>query len=106
MGSKRQTTQISKDGGAERLWLASHRCILQHSNTPPLHPRYQAAFKASSFNALAISRISSSAVRNMPLQDLLRGTIDRPSRVLEKQPLLLRGHLPEEIARLLPVIIL
>src|ERR1700730_19240565 len=42
----------------------------------------------------------------MPLQDLRRGTIERASRVVEEQLLLLRGHLPEEIARLLPVIIL
>src|SRR6266404_1052739 len=42
----------------------------------------------------------------MPLQDLLRGAVDRASRVVEEQLLLLRGHLPEEIARLLPVIIL
>src|ERR1700754_4097219 len=42
----------------------------------------------------------------MPLQNLLRGAIDRASRVVEEQLLLLRGHLAEEIARLLPVIIL
>jgi hypothetical protein len=42
----------------------------------------------------------------MPFQDLLRGAIDRASRVLEEQPLLLGGHLPEEIAGLLPVIII
>ncbi len=59
-----------------------------------------------SCHTIAIGRIGSSAVRNMPLQDLLRGAIDRASRVVEEQLLLLRGHLPEEIARLLPVIIL
>src|SRR5260370_8591365 len=48
----------------------------------------------------------SSAVRNMPVQVLRRGAIDRASRVVEEQLLLRRGHLPEEIARLLPVIIL
>jgi hypothetical protein len=42
----------------------------------------------------------------MPLQDLLRGAIDRASGVVEEHLLLPRGHLPEEIARLLPVIIL
>src|SRR6266404_8382660 len=57
-------------------------------------------------HTIAIRRIGSPAVRNMPLQDLLRGAIDRASRVVEEQLLLLRGHLPEEIARLLPVIIL
>src|ERR1700737_208319 len=52
-----------------------------------------------------IRRIGSSAVGNMPLHDLLRGAIDRASRVAEQPLLLLRGHLPEEITRLLPVII-
>src|SRR5260221_9166130 len=42
----------------------------------------------------------------MPLQDLLRGAIDCASGVVEEQLLLLSGHLPEEIAWLLPVIIL
>ena len=55
---------------------------------------------------MAIGRIGSSAVGNMALQDFLRDPIDRASRVVEEQLLLLRGHLPEEIARLLPVIIL
>jgi hypothetical protein len=41
----------------------------------------------------------------MPLHDLLRGTIDLAGRVVEEQLLLLRGHLPAEIARLLLVII-
>src|SRR5260370_7593374 len=59
-----------------------------------------------SCHTIAIGRIGSSAVRNMPLQDLLRGAIYRASRVVEEQLLLLRGHLPEEIALLLPVIIL
>jgi hypothetical protein len=59
-----------------------------------------------SSHTIAVGRIGSSAIRNMPLQDLLRGAIDRASRVIEEQLLLLRGHLPEEIARLLPVIIL
>jgi hypothetical protein len=57
-------------------------------------------------HTLAISRIRSSTVRNMPLQDLLRSSLDRASRVVEEQLLLLRGHLAEEIARLRPVIIL
>src|SRR5438067_537538 len=57
-------------------------------------------------HALPIGRISSAAVRNMPLLDFLRGAFDRASRVVEEQLLLLRGHFPEEIARLLPVIIL
>jgi hypothetical protein len=56
-------------------------------------------------HAFAIRRISSSAVRNMPLQHLLRGTLDRASRVVEEQFLLLRCHLPKEVARLLPVIL-
>jgi hypothetical protein len=56
-------------------------------------------------DASPIVRISSSAVRNMPLQDLLRGAPDRAGRVAEEQLLLLSAHLPEEIARLLPVII-
>jgi hypothetical protein len=55
---------------------------------------------------IAIGRIGSSAVRNMSLQDLLGGAIDRASGVVEEQLLLLRRHLAEEIARLLPVIIL
>jgi hypothetical protein len=38
--------------------------------------------------------------------DRPRGAIDRASRVVEEQLLLLRGHLPEKIARLLPVIVL
>lgn len=58
-----------------------------------------------SCHAIAVRRIGSTAVRNMPLLDLLRSTIDRAGRVVEEQLLLLRGHLPEEIARLLPVII-
>jgi hypothetical protein len=57
-------------------------------------------------NASTIGRIRSSAVGDMALQDLLRGAIDRASRVVEEQLLLLRSHLPEEIAWLLPVIIL
>src|SRR5260370_4294027 len=59
-----------------------------------------------SCHTTALGRIGSSAVRNMALQDVLRGAIDRASRVVEEQLLLLRGHLREEIARLLPVIIL
>ena len=56
-------------------------------------------------DTVAIGRIGSSAIRNMPLQDFLRGTIDRASRVVEEALLFLKGHAPEEIARLLPVII-
>src|SRR3984885_13783227 len=41
----------------------------------------------------------------MTTLDFLRCSRDRASRVVEEQLLLLRGHLPEEIARLLPVII-
>ena len=59
-----------------------------------------------SSHTIAVRRIGCSAGRNMPVQNLLRGAIDRASRVVEEQLLLLRSHLPEEIARLLPVIIL
>jgi len=59
-----------------------------------------------SYHTIAVARIGSSAVRSMPLQGPLRDASQRASRVVEKQLLLLRGHLPEEIARLLPVIVL
>jgi hypothetical protein len=54
---------------------------------------------------LPVCRVSLRAVRNMPIQDLLRGAIDRASRVIEEQLLLLWRHHPEEISGLLPVII-
>src|SRR6266404_4651117 len=92
---------LMRDGRQARAGLLTHSVLLgrykfglPYENTQRLR------------HTIAIGRIGSSAVRNMPLQDFLRGAIDRASRVVEEQLLLLRGHLPEEIARLLPVIIL
>jgi hypothetical protein len=44
---------------------------------------------------LSVFRVGLRAVRNMPIQHLLRGAIDRASRVIEEQLLLLWSHLPE-----------
>jgi len=38
-----------------------------------------------SCHTIAIGRIGSSAVRNMPFQDLLRGALDRAGRVVKEQ---------------------
>ena len=59
----------------------------------------------SACHAIAIGRIGPAAVRNMPLLDLLRDALHRARRVVEEPLLFLTGHLPEEIAWLLPVII-
>src|ERR1700722_4266528 len=45
-------------------------------------------------DTLSVCRVSLRAVADMPLQDLLGGPIDRASRIVEEQLLLLRGHLP------------
>src|SRR5260370_7372896 len=57
-------------------------------------------------HAIAVGGIRSAAVRNIPLQNILSRADDRARRVVEEQLLLLGCHLPKEIARLLPVIIL
>jgi hypothetical protein len=53
---------------------------------------------------LSVCRVSLRAVADMTILDFLRCSIDRASRVVEEQLLLLGRHLVEEVARLLPVI--
>src|SRR5882757_3939071 len=57
-------------------------------------------------DALAVSRVRLRAVGHMPLLDVLGGLADLAGRVVEQHLLLLRIHLPEQIARLLPVIVI
>jgi hypothetical protein len=54
---------------------------------------------------LSVCRVSLRAVADMTILDFLRCSIDRASRVVEEQSLLLGSHLVEKIARLLSVII-
>ena len=42
----------------------------------------------------------------MAVKNFLRSAIDRASGVIKKQLLLLLSHLPEEVSRLFPVILL
>jgi hypothetical protein len=57
-------------------------------------------------DAGAIGGIGLGAVGDMPLLDMLGGLADLAGRVVEQHLLLLRVHLPEQIARLLPVIVI
>src|SRR6267142_896104 len=54
----------------------------------------------------AVRRIRTRAIVGVPLLDVQPGVAHRPRRIFEQQPLLLRGHLPEQISGLLPVIII
>src|ERR1700754_888557 len=56
-------------------------------------------------DAGAIGRIGLGAVDDVALFDLAAGVTESAGGVLEQQPLLLAGHLPEQIARLLVVIV-
>lgn len=57
-------------------------------------------------HTFAIGRIGSPTVGNMALQHLGRGAVYRASCIVKKQLLFLRSHIPEEIARLFPMILL
>ena len=86
------------------IGLATHPYNLEAGSA--MSTRLQNLQLQCSRHALAVGRIRSAAVRHMPLQNLKRRAIDRASGVVEEQLLLLSCHLPEEIARLLPVIVL
>jgi hypothetical protein len=68
------------------------------------------SFERSEFqgscHTITVGGIRSSAVRNMPLKDLLRRTVDCASRIVKEQLLLLGCHLAKEIAWLLPMVVL
>src|SRR5882757_11019246 len=49
--------------------------------------------------------VGARAVVDMPLLDVLPRVAHRPCRIFEQQPLLLRGHLPEQISGLLPMVV-
>src|SRR5882757_655295 len=56
-------------------------------------------------DAGAVRRIGTGAIGNVPLLDVQLGVAHRPRRVLEQRLALSRIHLAEQVARLLPVII-
>ena len=57
-------------------------------------------------DAFAVSRVRLRAVGDMSVLDMLGGLADVAGRVVEQDLLLLRIHLPEQIAGLLPVIVI
>src|SRR3979411_2223527 len=56
-------------------------------------------------DAGAVRRIGTGAIGNVPLLDVQPGIAHRARRVLEQRLALSRIYLPEQVARLLPVII-
>src|SRR6267142_5317257 len=52
-----------------------------------------------------IRRIRARAIVDVPLLDVQLGVAHRPRRVLEQHLLLLARHLPEQVAGLLPMVI-
>src|SRR3954453_9140620 len=93
-------------GHAARSWTlcpapspaASHRAGLLRSD----HLRNDAQRLN---DAGAVGRIRLGAIANVPLLDVQLGVAHRPRRVLEQQLLLLRGHVPEKVAGLLPMVV-
>jgi hypothetical protein len=67
-------------------------------------PRFKIEAKRLRYTG-PVGRIGARAVVDVPLLDLQPGVAHCSRRIFEQQPLLLRGHLPEQISGLFPMIV-